>query len=375
MKLPFYPDAQPPVEIPEPSPPLQQCPYLPDEGLQVAVNVALYLGQPLLLTGEPGTGKTQLAYHLAAKLGLGEPLKFEAKSVSTARDLFYIYDALGRFHAAEATVGVQVGANLSVRPTIPLSVRPTIPPSVRPTIPPSVRPTIPPSVRPTIRPTIPPSVRPTIRQKRTVDYITYNALGQAIMLTKPKAEVAPYLPPQFVHSGPKRSVVLIDEIDKAPRDFPNDILNEVEAMYFRIPELDNITIEADPHYQPILVITSNSEKSLPDAFLRRCVYYNIPFPDEEHLEKIVDAHLENIMPSSNQQSAEVFTFFFTLREPSKGLHKKPSTAELLNWLNVLHGLKESAHPLKESNIAPTLSLLAKTEADQKTVLRLFREFF
>jgi len=351
MKLPFYPDTQPPVKLPEPSPPLQQCPYLPDEGLQGAVNVALYLGQPLLLTGEPGTGKTQLAYHLAAKLGLGEPLKFETKSVSAARDLFYIYDALGRFHAAQATVG----ANLCVRPITTQNVRPITPQNVRPITPQNVRPT-------------------TIPQKRTVDYITYNALGTAIVLTKPKAEVAPYLPTDFVHSGPKRSVVLIDEIDKAPRDFPNDILNEVAAMYFRIPELDNIIIEADRHYQPILVMTSNSEKHLPDAFLRRCVYYHIPFPDEKRLEKIIDAHLENIMSSPSQQFAEALRFFFTLRDPSKGLRKKPSTAELLNWLNALHGLKESAQSLKESNIAPTLSLLAKTEADQKTVQRLFREF-
>src|SRR4051812_14381634 len=162
--------------------------YRADQGLVDAANVAILLGQPLLLTGEPGTGKTQFAHSLAWELGLGEPLVFETKSTSAAADLFYHYDALGRFHAAQ--VG-EVG-------------------------------------------------------RRTLDYIHYRAMGVAILRANAEAEVAAFLPEGFRHGGPRRSVVLIDEVDKAPRDFPNDLLNEVEGMFFRVPELGNVTISAGP---------------------------------------------------------------------------------------------------------------------------------
>ena len=244
MNFPFYTDEPPtsapkkPVELPPSRQKIQTRPeaYLPDAGLVKAVNVALLLGQPLLLTGEPGTGKTQLAYSLAYQLGLGEPLKFETKSTSTARDLFYLYDALRRFHDAQA-------AQLGEKGT----------------------------------------------QKDSVDYLTYNALGKAIILTNPPETMQNYLPIDFSYTETRRSVVLIDEIDKAPRDFPNDILNEVENQYFHIPELGNVKIEATENMSPILVLSSNSEKPLPDAFLRRCIYYNIPFPDETRLTKIIEA--------------------------------------------------------------------------------------
>lgn len=232
MGFPFYasqPTEPPnqPVVLPGSSHVAQTRPeaYLPDKGLIDAVNVALLLGQPLLLTGEPGTGKTQLAYNLAYQLGLGEPLKFETKSTSTARDLFYVYDILGRFHAVQAG---QLGETT---------------------------------------------------QRNSVDFLTYNALGLAIILTNPPESIKNWLPVDFVYTEPRRSVVLIDEVDKAPRDFPNDILSEVENTYFRIPELGNVKIPANPDLKPILVLTSNSEKHLPDAFLRRCIYYHILFPD------------------------------------------------------------------------------------------------
>jgi MoxR-like ATPase len=284
--------------------------YLADPGLVDAVNVALLLSQPLLLTGEPGTGKTQLAYSLAWELGLDEPLKFETKSTSTATDLFYTYNALSRFHAAQTGEG----------------------------------------------------------SRRTLDYLTYNALGIAILRANPEAAVRSLLPDDFIHGGPSRSVVLIDEIDKAPRDFPNDLLNEVESMYFRVPELGNVLIKADTGLAPILVITSNSEKNLPDAFLRRCIYYHIPVPDRPRLTRIIEARLSRFLGMSDGFLADALDLFDRLRNPAAGLRKKPATAEVLSWLIALRALQPVVdNPLDdEPEVAlQTISSLVKTAEDQE----------
>ena len=282
--------------------------YLPDPGLVDAVNVALMLGQPLLLTGEPGTGKTLLATSLAWQLGLGKPLKFETKSNSLARDLFYSFDSISRFHVAQTGEG----------------------------------------------------------SGRNVDYLTFNALGMAILLTNPAESVADVMPKGFKHDGPRRSVVLIDEIDKAPRDFPNDILNELEEMYFRIPEAGNRMIKTDQQFRPILVLTSNSEKHLPDPFLRRCVFYHIPFPDNERLQQIIASRIGAL--SQHQQFInDALSFFAKLREPAGGLRKKPATSELLAWLETLQKLAgDVENPLRQkSALVPTsLSALIKTHEDQ-----------
>ena len=255
--------------------------YLVEEGLRDACNVALLLGQPLLLTGEPGTGKSCFAQALAWEFGLGEPLVYEVKSTSSARSLFYHYDALQRFQDIQSGIGAEQA---------------------------------------------PPS-----------RYLTINALGQAILYTLPAPSRPVVANSQANDQPPRRSVVLIDEIDKAPRDFPNDVLTELEDLYFRIPELGDAVYKADPDLRPLVVLTSNSERDLPDAFLRRCVYYNIPFPSPKRLEQIVAQQLQDF-PADSLLCREAIALFQRLREPRSGLRKKPATAELLLWLLTLRQL-------------------------------------
>ena len=292
--------------------------YLPDEGLADAIRVALLLRKPLLLTGEPGTGKTECASYLSWKLRYGEPLKFEAKSNSEARDLFYTYDTLGRFQAKDGE-----------------------------------------------------GPRPDPRT-----FIYYNALGEAILQSQEQPKVAHVLPPQgWTHRGPAQSVVLIDEIDKAPRDFPNDLLNEIDRKYFKIPELRNDVVRASEEFEPVLVITSNSEKNLPAAFLRRCVYYHIPFP-EGRLEQIVSARLPEFVPGESPLLKDAIGFFTYLRGVA-AVEKAPATAELLDWLLYLTqrgakldiGLRE-----QEALVVPSLVTLLKHERDQKRKNELWEEW-
>lgn len=283
---------------------IPQRAYVSHENLEIAAQVALELDQPLLLTGEPGTGKTTYARHLARVLadregGAGLPvLGFETKSTSIARDLFYHYDSLRRFHAAH-------DAQMS-------------------------------------------------RDNR--DYLTFNALGEAILRSRPVAEVGDLLPG---HAAPHRSVVLIDEIDKAPRDFPNDILNEIERLFFRLPELGQRVVQADPAFRPVVVITSNSEKNLPDAFLRRCVFYHIPFPEPAQMAAIVRANLD----ADEALVASAVDFFYGLRELD--LEKPPATAELVGWLNALKARGAAAGDLAASkdSVRGTLGILLKTRED------------
>ena len=289
--------------------------YIAEAGLRDAVNVALLLRQPLLLTGEPGTGKTQLASSIGWELGLGEVLKFETKSNSRARDLFYVYDALGRFQAQGT-------------------------------------------------------------DSAPLHFLTYGALGAAMVLSHPEDAVRDVLPPAFEHGGKRQSIVLIDEVDKAPRDFPNDILNELEHMYFRLPELGNTVVRADPELMPILVITSNSEKNLPDAFLRRCVYYNIPFPQRQTLSEIVSRRLGHYAASSSRLLEAALDFFYQLRQPASGLLKKPATAELLDWLLLLRTVAPEGPDarLDRELVLGTLSTLTKNAEDQRKAAELVKRW-
>ena len=289
-----------------------------DPGVVDAVNVALLLGQPLLLTGEPGTGKTQLGYYIAWELGLAQVLKFETKSGSTATSLFYSYDALKRFQHVQSGV----------------------------------------------------------RSETALPYITYNALGAAILYTRDPDEVAPYLPEGQLHPGKSRSLVIIDEIDKAPRDFPNDILNELDQLYFRIPELDNRPITSDDALRPIVILTSNSEKDLPDAFLRRCIFYHIPFPGAAEMRQIVESRLGVFAGGSTELLSDALDLFYALRTRAT-LRKKPATAELLEWVTTLQsGGDAVANPLRADPGAATrtLSALVKTVEDQEKARRIVEEW-
>ncbi len=305
--------------------------YKPDEGLVNAVNVALLLEQPLLVTGEPGTGKTQLAYSLAYELGLSPPLTYETKSTSTATTLFYSYDAVGHFRASQAAGKAETGQDSAAG-------------------------------------------QGPANKKSALSFITWNALGEAILRSQPTSEVEQWLPPKFGHDSARQSVVLVDEIDKAPRDFPNDLLNEVEQLFFRVPELHNERIDANPAKRPLLVLTSNSEKNLPDAFLRRCAYYHIKFPEPDKLAEIVLERVGGFAGSQTPLMKEALTLFSLLRDKQRRHWDKiPATAELINWLTVLH--KNGADFEKPLRVQPellkkSLSALVKSRDDQEYIADL-----
>jgi MoxR-like ATPase len=270
--------------------------YIADSGLRNAVNVALVLGQPLLVTGEPGTGKTKLAGSIAHELKLDPPFAFRTKTTSTAKDLFYRYDALRHFHDA--------------------------------------------------------NVIKKDRELRVEDYISYDALGLAIKSALPDSD------------RPRRSVVLVDEVDKAPRDFPNDILNEVEEFSFTVFETGK-SFKADKQYRPIVLLTSNSEKNLPDAFLRRCVFYHIPAPSHAQLLQIVKKRLK-LSDQFVLLVEPLISHFEEIRQLA--LKKKPATAELLAWLAVLNRMHADGEPAQEGKgeaLAFTYSILAKNKEDRE----------
>jgi len=305
------------------SQPFRPQDYILHEALKNAVEVAIALGQPLLLTGEPGTGKTKLAQKVALDLAqlpgsdfAGKPLIFNTKTTSAARDLFYTYDALSHFQAA--------------------------------------------------------NIRQANGQKvqHTADFIELQALGKAIAFSNPGAvDGSKFSTP--LPESPQSSVVLIDEIDKAPRDFTNDILDEIENYRFRMKEQDNYQFEKAPDRNIMVIMTSNSEKNLPDPFLRRCVFYHIPFPSDELLREIVKTQIGS--PTQYTEKALDFLIekFNAVRKRS--VRKAPATAELIAWLRILEmqNFMQAGEAGQRQKMLDNLSILVKTREDMEAVKGVF----
>jgi MoxR-like ATPase len=264
--------------------------YIASRDLEVAVNAAVALQRPLLVKGEPGTGKTVLAHEVAAALGY--PLvEWHVKSTTKAQQGLYEYDAVSRLR--DSQLGDPKVADIA-------------------------------------------------------NYIVRGKLWDAFDADRPQ-------------------VVLIDEIDKADIEFPNDLLLELDRMQFFVYETRQ-TVAAK--HRPVVIITSNNEKELPDAFLRRCFFHYIRFPDRPTMERIVDAHYPGLQ---SDLAREALNVFFQIREVP-GLKKKPATSELLDWLKLLMIEDMPADALRSSDarvvIPPLHGALLKNEQDVHLFERL-----
>ncbi|NPV93424.1 MAG: MoxR family ATPase [Firmicutes bacterium] len=257
--------------------------YIVSDELRNAVNIAIALGKPLLIKGEPGTGKTLLAESIADSIDC-RLIVWNVKSTTKAQEGLYVYDTVQRLYDSQFGDG---------------------------------------------------DVSDISR------YIKLGKLGEAF-------------------TAEERLVLLIDEIDKADLEFPNDLLWELDQMSFYISETKE-TIKA--RQRPIVIITSNAEKELPDAFLRRCIFHYIAFPDPDMMTRIVKVHLPNIERRLLEQCLEVFYWLRDINE----MQKKPSTSELLDWLQalVIGGIK----PDRIENELPFLGLLLKKNQDIDALLR------
>ncbi|MDY0250113.1 MAG: MoxR family ATPase [Pseudomonas sp.] len=264
--------------------------YVATDDLKLAVNAAITLERPLLVKGEPGTGKTMLAEQLAESFG-ARLITWHIKSTTKAHQGLYEYDAVSRLRDS------QLNAE---------------------------------------------------KVNDVRNYIKKGKLWEAF-------------------DADERVILLIDEIDKADIEFPNDLLQEIDKMEFYVYETDE-TIKAK--HRPIIIITSNNEKELPDAFLRRCFFHYIAFPDRSTLQKIVDVHYPNISQSLVSEALDVF---FDVRKVP-GLKKKPSTSELVDWLKLLMADNIGEAVLRERDVTkaipPLAGALVKNEQDVMLLERL-----
>jgi MoxR-like ATPase len=259
--------------------------FVPGKALETAINTAIAVGEPLLITGEAGTGKTQAAYYAAYKLDIEPVIHFQVKSDSTARDLLYHFDTVRYFH--DAHLGKEGELD----------------------------------------------------KKK---YVEHRALWDAFTSEHPR-------------------VLLIDEIDKAPRDFPNDLLHELDKMEFWVPESQE-PVKASPAQRPIVFITSNSERRLPEPFLRRCVYHHIRF-DDALVKQAMEKRREEYQKLNDDFLKMAMHRFLALR--NRNLRKKPATGEFLVWLRVLALAADRDPKRLEEDLAklPYLGVLLKDHQD------------
>ncbi len=264
--------------------------YIATDDLQLAVNASISLQKPLIIKGEPGTGKTLLAEEIAKSLNM--PLiTWHVKSTTKAEQGLYEYDAVSRLRDSQLGDDKVYDIN---------------------------------------------------------NYIKPGKLWEAF-------------------TSEERSVLLIDEIDKADIEFPNDLLHELDKMSFYVYETGQ-TVTAD--HRPIVIITSNNEKELPDAFLRRCFFHYIDFPNEETMKQIIDVHFPNIQQKLVDDGLKLF---YKLRE-LQGLKKPPSTSELVDWLTLLMADDVAQQQLQETldgerTLPPMSGALLKNEADMNLLAR------
>ncbi|AJC21851.2 AAA family ATPase [Pandoraea pulmonicola] len=264
--------------------------YVATDDLKLAVNAAATLQRPLLIKGEPGTGKTMLAEEVAAALGM-PLLQWHVKSTTKAQQGLYEYDAVSRLRDS------QLGDE---------------------------------------------------RVRDIANYIVKGVLWQAFEADQP-------------------TVLLIDEIDKADIEFPNDLLRELDRMEFYVYETRQLV---KARHRPLVIITSNNEKELPDAFLRRCFFHYIKFPDPATMQSIIDVHFPNIR--HELVNAAMATFFEVREIP--GLKKKPSTSELIDWLKLLMAEEIGPEALRSPDnklaIPPLAGALLKNEQDMHLFERI-----